>query len=96
MGDDANLITQICNGTHPFAAKLKNAKNPAIIVGSDLLARPDGAGILANLQSFAKDFKSDVSIYGFCYVKLLYRKLELSSILTILLKTTHTLRWKRY
>lgn len=62
MGDDANLITEICNGTHSFSDKLKKAKNPVIIVGSDLLARPDGSGILANLQTFAKDFKCNVSI----------------------------------
>ncbi|XP_055911505.1 NADH-ubiquinone oxidoreductase 75 kDa subunit, mitochondrial [Eupeodes corollae] len=54
LGDDASLITQVCNGSHPFSKVLEAAKKPAIIVGADLLERADGAGIHATIHSYAK------------------------------------------
>ncbi|MDB5438340.1 MAG: dehydrogenase subunit, partial [Caulobacteraceae bacterium] len=41
---------------HSFAKVLKEAKNPAIIVGSGALSRPDGAAILAVAAEAAKAF----------------------------------------
>ena len=46
-GNSADLLSQIANGGHAFAATLKNAKKPMIIVGMGALARADGAAILA-------------------------------------------------
>lgn len=60
MGDDANIINDIANGCHPFADKLKNAKRPVIIVGSDQLARKDGAAILGALHKFANSLNKEV------------------------------------
>lgn len=36
---------------------MKQARKPVIIVGADLLSRPDGEAILASLQSFANSLK---------------------------------------
>lgn len=54
LGDDASLITQVCNGSHAFSKVLEAAKKPAIIVGAELLERADGAGIHATIHSYAK------------------------------------------
>lgn len=53
LGDDPSLISKIATGSHPFAAKLKSAKKPLIIIGSDTLARCDGAAILTACQELA-------------------------------------------
>lgn len=53
LGDDPNILQQIVNGQHPFSKKLKEAKKPLIIVGSETLERVDGAAILAAAQSLA-------------------------------------------
>src|SRR6185436_18727955 len=47
LGNHADLISKIADGSHAFAATLKNAKKPMIIVGMGALARSDGAAILA-------------------------------------------------
>ena len=57
LGDDTNVIKDIVNGKHPFAAKLKAAKNPLIIVGANMLERKDGSSTIAALHSFAASLK---------------------------------------
>uniref|UniRef100_A0A7G3ATU5 NADH-ubiquinone oxidoreductase 75 kDa subunit, mitochondrial n=1 Tax=Lutzomyia longipalpis TaxID=7200 RepID=A0A7G3ATU5_LUTLO len=58
LGNDANTLSQIISGSHPFAAKLKAAKRPLVIVGADQLTRKDGKAILANLQTFANQLQA--------------------------------------
>uniref|UniRef100_A0A1L8E1A1 NADH-ubiquinone oxidoreductase 75 kDa subunit, mitochondrial n=1 Tax=Nyssomyia neivai TaxID=330878 RepID=A0A1L8E1A1_9DIPT len=58
LGSDAGTLAQIASGTHPFAAKLKAAKRPLIIVGADQLTRKDGKGILGSLQTFANQLQA--------------------------------------
>ncbi|CAH0563651.1 unnamed protein product [Brassicogethes aeneus] len=53
LGADPNVLKNIASGSHAFAKKLKSAKRPLIIVGSDTLERPDGAAILASVQALA-------------------------------------------
>ena len=53
LGNHADLISKIADGSHPFATTLKNAKNPMIIVGMGALARSDGAAILAAAKAAA-------------------------------------------
>src|SRR4051812_43890756 len=53
LGNSADLLSQIANGSHAFAATLKNAKKPMIIVGMAALARADGAAILAAARAVA-------------------------------------------
>jgi NADH-quinone oxidoreductase subunit G len=47
LGDGPAAIRALLDGSHPFAATLKAAKNPMVIVGRDALARADGAAVLA-------------------------------------------------
>ena len=47
LGPNADVLTQIANGSHPVAAALKNAKKPMLILGMGALTRADGAAILA-------------------------------------------------
>lgn len=60
VGDDASVINEIVSGRHAISKRLSNAKKPVIIVGSDQLARPDGAAILSSLHSYANKLGKDV------------------------------------
>ncbi len=53
LGADAGLLSRIADGSHPFAATLKSAKKPMIIVGMAALTRADGAAVLAAAKSVA-------------------------------------------
>jgi len=46
LGASASVLEKLADGSHPFAAILKNAKRPMLILGQGALARPDGAAIL--------------------------------------------------
>ena len=46
-------LAAIADGTHPFAAVLKAAKKPMLILGQAALARPDGAAVLARAWALA-------------------------------------------
>jgi NADH-quinone oxidoreductase subunit G len=47
LGEGPAAIRALLDGSHPFAATLKAAKNPMVIVGRDALARADGLAVLA-------------------------------------------------
>ena len=64
IGPNADLTYPVTNlgnapalldGSNPFAATLKAAKNPMLIVGQGALARPDGAAILAACWKLAAE-----------------------------------------
>src|SRR5215472_16027370 len=46
LGPSAKVLEEIAAGTHPFAAVLKGAKRPMLILGAGAIARRDGAAIL--------------------------------------------------
>jgi NADH-quinone oxidoreductase subunit G len=46
LGTGIAALAAIADGSHPFAAVLKDAKRPMIILGAGALARTDGAAIL--------------------------------------------------
>lgn len=46
LGEDPRLIEEIASSRHPFAATLKAAQRPMLVVGMAALARADGAAIL--------------------------------------------------
>jgi NADH-quinone oxidoreductase subunit G len=46
LGESPAVLEQIADGSHPFAAVLKAAKHPMLILGAGALARADGAAIL--------------------------------------------------
>ncbi|KAK9296870.1 hypothetical protein QLX08_009267 [Tetragonisca angustula] len=54
LGQSADIVTQLRNGTHPFSNTLKSAKKPLIILGVDQLTRKDGAKILSETQLLAQ------------------------------------------
>ncbi|CAG9812802.1 unnamed protein product [Phaedon cochleariae] len=53
LGDDPQVLQQLINGQHEFSKKLRSAKKPLIIVGSETLERSDGAAILSAVQTLA-------------------------------------------
>lgn len=59
LGDDTNVLKEIVGGRHQFSSKLKSAKKPLIIVGSEVLERPDGAAILSTIQTLALNTASE-------------------------------------
>lgn len=62
LGDDAGLVSRVCQGSHAFSKVLEGAKKPAIIVGADVLERPDGSGILATVSAYCKKLNKPVCI----------------------------------
>jgi NADH-quinone oxidoreductase subunit G len=53
LGAGPATLRDLAEGKHSFAEKLKNAKNPLVIVGMGALARDDGAAVLALARSLA-------------------------------------------
>ncbi|MHB2169235.1 NADH-quinone oxidoreductase subunit NuoG [Alsobacter sp. R-9] len=47
LGAGPETLAAIADGSHPFAATLKNAKRPLVIVGQGALTRPDGEAALS-------------------------------------------------
>jgi NADH-quinone oxidoreductase subunit G len=56
LGNDPQILEEIIAGKHEFCTKLKNAKNPLIIVGVDAALRADGAVIIAKCQEIANSY----------------------------------------
>lgn len=54
LGESTDILSKIADHSHPFHNKLASAKKPLIILGSDQLARGDGAAILAAVQSISR------------------------------------------
>ncbi|MBL0372832.1 NADH-quinone oxidoreductase subunit G [Rhizobium sp. KVB221] len=54
LGAGTETLSELVDGTNKFAAKLKKAKKPMIIVGQGALARADGRGILATIAGLAE------------------------------------------
>jgi len=53
LGAGPETLKDLVDGTNKFAAKLKRAKKPMIIIGQGALARGDGAGVLASAAKLA-------------------------------------------
>jgi len=54
LGTGPDTLKEIAEGLHPFCTALKNAKNPAIIVGAGLFNRTDKNAILSSVESIAQ------------------------------------------
>ena len=54
LGDGTATLRSMLAGTHRFAATLKDAKRPMILLGRGALARPDGAAVLAAAWEIAR------------------------------------------
>lgn len=55
LGAGPDTLKGLLAGTDPFAATLRDAKKPMIIVGQGALARPDGAAVLAAAWKLAAE-----------------------------------------
>lgn len=58
LGESSAALLDLANGKHPFAAKLKAAKKPLVIVGSSALQRADGAAVMAQVNKVAASASS--------------------------------------
>ena len=56
LGQDPAILDALANGSHKFAAKLKKAKRPMIIIGMGALARADGAAMLGKARQIAESY----------------------------------------
>jgi NADH-quinone oxidoreductase subunit G len=55
LGAGADTLNEVAAGTHSFAATLKEAKNPIVLVGAGAAERHDGAAVLATVAKLAVD-----------------------------------------
>jgi NADH-quinone oxidoreductase subunit G len=55
LGASATVLEALADGSHAFAAVLKNAKRPMLILGASAVARSDGAAILKLAARIAAD-----------------------------------------
>ena len=53
LGDEPSVLASLMDGTHQFAAKLRDAERPMVIVGQGGLTRSDGAAVLADVWRLA-------------------------------------------
>ena len=56
LGDEPAVRADLASGKHKFAAKLKKAKRPMIIIGMGALARADGAAVLGQSRDIAETY----------------------------------------
>ena len=56
LGQDPTILDTLADGSHKFAAKLKKAKRPMIIIGMGALARADGAAMLGKARQIAESY----------------------------------------
>jgi len=55
LGSSVETLEALADGSHPFAAVLREAKRPMLILGMGALARPDGAAILKRAVTIARE-----------------------------------------
>lgn len=55
LGAGAATLQEIADGTHPFAAALKAAERPMLMIGMGALSRDDGAACLAAARKIADE-----------------------------------------
>src|SRR5438067_7295775 len=55
LGDGATAMNALAAGDHSWAAVLRDAKNPMIVVGLGALSRPDGARVLGAARRIAEN-----------------------------------------
>ena len=55
LGNSPKILSALLDGSHDFAARLKAAKKPMIILGQAALARPDGAAVHAAAWKLAAE-----------------------------------------
>ena len=68
LGAGPQTLKDVADGKHPFAATLRDAKHPVVIVGPAVAARTDGAGVMALAakvaQAAGKDKDADWNVFN--------------------------------
>ena len=54
LGAGGATLAGVADGTHPWAARLKSAKYPMLVLGQGALTRPDGAQVPAAARRIAE------------------------------------------
>jgi NADH-quinone oxidoreductase subunit G len=54
LGEGGDILNALATGEHRWAASLRDAKNPMLVLGQGALARPDGAQVLGAARSIAE------------------------------------------
>merc|ERR1719266_2190290 len=57
VGESAEVLAQLADGSHPYCARLARAKNPVVIVGSEALQREDGPSVTALSQKISDNLR---------------------------------------
>ncbi|KAJ3213341.1 NADH dehydrogenase (ubiquinone) 78K chain precursor, 5-prime end [Dinochytrium kinnereticum] len=82
LGTEAMTIESIANGSHPFYAKLKQAKRPLILAGSSILEREDSRAILSAISKISQNLRK-TSEPGWNSYNLLHRAASWTAALDI-------------
>jgi len=64
LGDSTEVLEQLANGTHPYCERLKAAKRPCVIVGSEALQRGDNSALLRSSQQIASSLRASSGCEG--------------------------------
>ena len=62
LGDGADALSDLLAGSSPFSSVLSRAKNPAIVMGTGALLRPDGGAISSMARQLAKSSGAGYSV----------------------------------
>jgi len=62
LGDEADTIEKLVNGSHPYSKKLAAAKNPMIILGSGAVQGEDGAAVHAQAKALAAKYGAQFNV----------------------------------
>ncbi len=70
LGSAPSVLTELATGAHPFAADLRAAEHPMVILGSGALARPDGEVVLGLGRAIADSVGAiGANWTGFCVLQ---------------------------
>ena len=61
LGSSSSSLDDLLTDKGSFAEKLKNAKNPLIVVGIDAVKGPDGGAVLGKVQQLAEKLRANKS-----------------------------------
>lgn len=56
LGDDASIIDSIISGKHKFSSKLKEAKNPIVIIGDGVYSREDAKNFQSRVLALCEKY----------------------------------------
>ncbi|XP_053170734.1 NADH-ubiquinone oxidoreductase 75 kDa subunit, mitochondrial-like [Scomber japonicus] len=74
LGEEASILKELANGTHPFCQVLSSAKRPVVLVGSSALQREDGAAILSAVSTIAQNARTSSGVEeGWKVLNVLHR-----------------------